>query len=105
VKTSELDDLLFGKFGDRQSLSPLEVAKALGVSLKTIYRWVEEDKFTTTALGNGTLRIIRRSVVAFYQAGLAVGKAGLIKGPAPAAAPTDKPKPARKTGSGWIRRY
>jgi excisionase family DNA binding protein len=42
-----------------------QVAKRLGVSLKTIYRWIEAKELPVSLLGERTYRIFERDLINF----------------------------------------
>ena len=42
-----------------------EVAKRLGVSLKTIYRWIEAGELPVSLIGKRTYRIFERDLIKF----------------------------------------
>lgn len=96
----KVDNMLFGKLGDRQNLTLSEVAYAINVSVKTIYNWYEEGKIVGSLLSKGTLRLIRASVVEFYLNGIdaKIDPELLQK---TAENKTDK-KPTKHSG-GWVK--
>ena len=51
----------------KRLLRPDEVAKILGVSRWTVYRWVKEGRLEATKVGRGTLRIFAHSVERLIQ--------------------------------------
>ena len=44
-----------------------QVAKSLGVSLKTVYRWIEAGKFPASRIGDRTYRIFERDFIKFVK--------------------------------------
>ena len=42
-----------------------EVAKRLGVSLKTVYRWIEAGELPVSLMGERTYRIFERDFIKF----------------------------------------
>ncbi|OGY45045.1 MAG: hypothetical protein A2731_00185 [Candidatus Buchananbacteria bacterium RIFCSPHIGHO2_01_FULL_39_8] len=42
-----------------------EVAKRLGVSLKTVYRWIEGGELPVSLMGKRTYRIFERDLIRF----------------------------------------
>jgi excisionase family DNA binding protein len=42
-----------------------QVAKRLGVSLKTVYRWIESGELPVSLLGERTYRIFERDLIKF----------------------------------------
>ena len=42
-----------------------EVAKRLGVSLKTVYRWIDAETLPVSLLGDRTYRIFERDLIKF----------------------------------------
>jgi len=42
-----------------------EVAKRLGVSLKTVYRWIDSGELPVSLMGKRTYRIFERDLVRF----------------------------------------
>jgi len=42
-----------------------EVAKRLGVSLKTVYRWIDSGELPVSLIGRRTYRIFERDLVKF----------------------------------------
>ena len=49
-------------------LSMEQVAKRLGVSLKTIYRWIDSGEMPVSLIGKRTYRIFDRDFVKFVYA-------------------------------------
>ena len=45
-----------------------EVAKRLGVSLKTVYRWIEAGELPVSLMGERTYRIFERDFIKFVYA-------------------------------------
>lgn len=54
---------------DRELLRPGEVARFLGVSAKTVYRWCDMGLLEAYKL-NKSVRVIRRSLLDFMEKGL-----------------------------------
>lgn len=46
-------------------LSMEEVAKRLGVSLKTVYRWIDSGELPVSLIGQRTYRIFERDLIKF----------------------------------------
>ena len=46
-------------------LSMEQVAKKLGVSLKTIYRWIDSGELPVSQIGRRTYRIFERDLIKF----------------------------------------
>lgn len=46
-------------------LSMEQVAKKLGVSLKTIYRWIDAGELPVSLIGKRTYRIFERDLIQF----------------------------------------
>jgi len=42
-----------------------EVAKRLGVSLKTVYRWIDSGELPVSLIGQRTYRIFERDLIKF----------------------------------------
>ena len=42
-----------------------EVAKSLGVSLKTVYRWIDSGELPVSLIGKRTYRIFERDLIKF----------------------------------------
>lgn len=49
--------------------SPIEVAKLVGVSRRTVYRWVSEGKLRAVKAGERMLRISSEDLQAFMEKG------------------------------------
>jgi excisionase family DNA binding protein len=50
---------------DFDLLTMEQVAKRLGVSLKTVYRWIESGELPVSLMGKRTYRIFERDFVKF----------------------------------------
>ncbi len=50
---------------DFDLLTMEQVAQRLGVSLKTVYRWIESGELPVSQLGERTYRIFERDLIAF----------------------------------------
>jgi len=53
----------------RKMYSPIEVAKLVGVSRRTVYRWVSEGKLRAVKAGERMLRISSEDLQAFIAKG------------------------------------
>jgi excisionase family DNA binding protein len=51
------------KLPEKELLRPDEVAAYFSVSIRTVYRWVDEGKFKTSKPSYKVLRIFRKSVL------------------------------------------
>lgn len=57
-----------------------EVAKRLGVSLKTVYRWIDAGELPVSLIGERTYRIFERDLIKFvYSRRIKNGKKGKRK--------------------------
>lgn len=97
----KVDNMLFGKLGDRQNLTPVEIADAIKISVRTVYRWYEEGRIAGSLLSKGTLRIIRSSMVEFYLKGIDA-KIDFELLQKTAENKTDK-KPMKHSAGGWVK--
>ncbi len=53
------------RMADYDLLTMEEVAKRLGVSLKTVYRWIESGELPVSLMGKRTYRIFERDLIRF----------------------------------------
>jgi excisionase family DNA binding protein len=62
------DDIqvVLGDIPERKLLKPSEVATALGVSTRTVYRWCDMGLMESMKL-NKTVRVLRESLVSFLE--------------------------------------
>ncbi len=51
---------------DRSFFWPVDVARVLGVSRSTVYRWIEEGKLIAIKIG-GKYKVPRRSLIEFLE--------------------------------------
>jgi excisionase family DNA binding protein len=57
---------------EKQLLRVGEAARALNVSRWTIYRWVKDGRLESARIGQGSLRIVRASIMALIERGRTV---------------------------------
>ncbi|MDD2807210.1 MAG: helix-turn-helix domain-containing protein [Patescibacteria group bacterium] len=50
---------------DYKLLTMEEVARVLGVSLKTVYRWIDAGELPVSLIGERTYRIFERDLIKF----------------------------------------
>ncbi len=53
---------------DYTLLTMEQVAKTLGVSLKTVYRWIDSGELPVSLIGKRTYRIFERDLIKFIYA-------------------------------------
>ena len=53
---------------DYTLLTMEQVAKSLGVSLKTVYRWINSGELPVSLIGKRTYRIFERDLIRFVYA-------------------------------------
>ena len=54
--------------GEYTLLTMEQVAKTLGVSLKTVYRWIDSGELPVSLIGKRTYRIFERDLIKFIYA-------------------------------------
>lgn len=59
---------------DYTLLTMEQVAKRLGVSLKTIYRWIDSGELPVSLIGQRTYRIFERDLIKFVYSKQIKGK-------------------------------